>query len=146
MKIKKIGKKLDEYELIIRGDICKRTLCLMGTCLLFYTCLYDMDIIFLQNLHANILIIIISATFFNISMIYKNIYPLNEQRQRVVIFASGLSGLIAVFLSITFFTSNNERVMMEGYVNENLVIMIAGGLLMAIPIFYLIHKIRYKEL
>lgn len=62
-------KKLDEYELIMRGDIFKRTLLFMGICLLLYTFLFDMDIIFLHVVNANLLIIMAAVTFFSVSMI-----------------------------------------------------------------------------
>lgn len=139
-------KKLDEYELIMRGDIFKRTLLFMGICLLLYTFLFDMDIIFLHVVHANLLIIMAAVTFFSISMIHKNIYPLSENRQRFVMFSAGACGLIALVLSVVSVFDNKESLIMSGYMSEDFVVMILGALLILIPAYYLIHKMRYKEL
>ena len=138
-------KKLDEYELIMRGDIFKRTLLFVGICLLLYTFLFDMDIIFLHVVHANLLIIMAAVTFFSVSMIHKNIYPLSENRQRFVIFSAGVCGLIAVVLSTISASDSKESLIVSGYMSEDLVIMILGGLLILIPVYYVIHKIKDKE-
>jgi len=137
-------KKLDELQIIKRGNIFKHCLFTIIGLLLLYLLSLESDIVLMSQRNAIALIILIIVSMFCIEMICYGIYPLSEKRQRFIYLFMGLAGLFIIFISSRDVISNETRFIENDMLSDAGAGIIMGGLFLLILFAYIIKSIHSK--
>ncbi len=101
-------KKLDELQLLKRGNVFKHGLFILGGLVLFNAFLENNNIFVLNSKWSAQLIVLVTVAICGIEMICYDIYPLTENRQKLLIYFVGLFGIALIIISI--FEMLNEQI------------------------------------
>ena len=93
-------KKLDELQYIKRGNVFKHCLFTTICLLLINIALLEFDIAIASQRSTLVLIVLFVVSLLCIEMIYFEIYPLSEKRQKFLYIFAGLYGLAAIIASV----------------------------------------------
>jgi predicted acyltransferase len=138
-------KKLDELQYIKRGNIFKHCLfTVIGLLLLYYTVL-GFDIVIMSQRNAILLIIIFTVSLFCIEMIWNEIYPISEKRQKFLYFILGLFGFAVIILSAYEMITGKACFMEREIISDTGTGFIMGCLLFMIFAAYILRKITAKK-
>ena len=138
-------KKLDELQYIKRGNIFKHCLFTIVGLLMIYTAMLEFDIIIASHRNALILIIIFIVSLFCIEMIYYEIYPLSEKRQKFLYLFAGLLGLTIIIAMSYELISGETRFMESQMLSDAGAGIIMGVMFLMIPAAYLIRRVHNKS-
>ena len=137
-------KKLDELQIIKRGNIFKHCLFTIIGLLLLYLVLLESDIVLMSQRNAIALIILIVVSMFCVKMICYGIYPLSEKRQRFIYLFMGLAGLFIIIISSRDVISNETRFIENEMLSDAGAGIIMGGLILLIFFAYIIKSVHSK--
>ena len=137
-------KKLDELQIIKRGNIFKHCLFTIIGLLLLYLILLESDIVLMSQRNAITLIILIVVSMFCIEMICCDIYPLSEKRQRFIYLFMGLTGLLIISISSRDVISHETRFIENEMLSDTGAGIIMGGLFLSILFVYIIKSVHNK--
>jgi len=138
-------KKLDELQLIKRGNIFKHCLFAIIGLLLLYIAMIELDIVFLSHSNTLILMIIFVVSMFCIEMIHYEIYPLSEKRQRFAYLFAGLFGTAAIIASIYEMVSGAMGFIENDMLSDAGAGVLMGSLFLAILLAYVCKLISNKK-
>lgn len=129
-------KNLDELQLLKRGNIFKHGLFILVSLLLLNTLLYSYGIEWTTGKWGELTIILITIVICAIEFIYHDIYPLTENKQKYLIYISGLYGLTAIVICIYDMISKKTGIIVDGKVTSNTLGIIYGVLFIAVFVTY----------
>lgn len=133
-------KKLDELQLLKRGNVFKHGMfCLIGL-LLINTLLYSQGIEWASGKWAELTIILFTIVLCSIEFIYYDIYPLTENKQKHLIHFLGLFGLVALIACIYDLTIGNTGVIVDGKITESALGVIYGLMFISVFVVYKLKK------
>jgi len=138
-------KKLDELQLIKRGNVFKNCLFVLIGLLFLNIVMLESGMVFIDQRSAMVLMILSIVVLLSVQMIYYEIYPLSEKRQRAVYAVAGLFGLAAVVFSAVIMATGEAAFVENAMLSEIGSIMIMGGLFLTIPIAYFIRRVYNKR-
>jgi len=133
-------KKLDELQLLKRGNVFKHGLFLLGGLVLLNSFLANSNIILINEKWSSTLMVLVTVAVCGIEMIYYDIYPLTEKRQKFLIYFVGLFGIASIIISIYEMIkgqipfSSNKQVTDEG------IGIIFGCIFVSITVAYIIKS------
>ena len=134
-------KKLDELELIKRGNIFKHCLFTVIGLLFVHIAMMELNIILMSQRNAVVLIIIFIVSLFCIEMICYGIFPLSEKRQKFVYIIAGLCGVAAVIFTVIELLYGEEGFIVNEMLSDTGTVGVMGCLLFAILLAYVIKSI-----
>ncbi|HIQ76787.1 MAG TPA: hypothetical protein IAB79_04970 [Candidatus Faecousia excrementipullorum] len=119
-------KKLDELQLLKRGNIFKHGMfCLIGL-LLLNTLLYSQGIEWASGKWAELTIILFTIVLCSIEFILYDIYPLTENKQKHLIYFLGLFGFVALIACIYDLIVGKSGIVVDGKITETALGIIYG--------------------
>ena len=139
-------KKLDELELIKRGNIFKHCLFTVMGMLFLLLMTLQADIVLMSQRNALALIIIFISAMFVVEMIIYGIFPLSEKRQRFIYFFMGLAGVFLIAISARELITGEYRFIEDGMLSDAGAGVIMGGLFTLILIAYAIKCAYVKSI
>jgi hypothetical protein len=139
-------KNLDELQLIKRGNVFKHCLFTVIGLLLFYVLTLELDIVFMSQRNALILIILSVVALFCIEMICYDIYPLSEKRQKFLYFFEGIFGAVVVTVSIYEMVSGEAGFIENEMLTDEGAGVIMGGLFILILLAYIGKSVYNKKI
>jgi membrane protease YdiL (CAAX protease family) len=137
-------KKLDELQLIKRGNIFKHCLYTIIGLLIIYSLLLENGVVLTSHRNALVLIILFIVSMFCVEMIYHDIYPLSEKRQGVLYLFAGLAGLFVMIISARGLISGETRFTENEMLSDTGAGVIMGCLFLMIFLAYLVRIIFNK--
>jgi hypothetical protein len=144
-------KKLDELQLLKRGNIFKHGLLILGSLILLNSFLENNNIFVLNEKWSASLIVLVTVAICGIEMICFDIYPLTEKRQKLLIYFVGLFGVVSIIVSI--FEMLNEQVSFihNRQITDTGVGILFGGIFISITVAYIVKsyyntKQKYEDI
>ena len=136
-------KKLDELQLLKRGNIFKHGMfCLIGL-LLLNTLLYSQGIEWASGKWAELTIILFTIVLCSIEFILYDIYPLTENKQKHLIYFLGLFGFVALIDCIYDLIVGKSGIVVDGKITETALGIIYGLMFISVFVVYKLKK-RYN--
>ena len=93
-------KKLDELQLLRRGNVFKHGLFMLGGLVLLNAYLENSNLFVINERWSAPLIVLFTVAVCGIEMIWYDIYPITEKRQKRLVYFIGLYGIASIFISI----------------------------------------------
>ena len=133
-------KKLDELQLLKRGNVFKHGLLILGGLVLLNSFLANNNIFVINEKWSASLIVLVTVAICGIEMICYDIYPLTEKRQKLFVYFVGLFGIVSIIISI--FDMLNEQVSFihNSQITDTGVGLIFGGIFVSITIAYIVKS------
>lgn len=138
-------KKLDELELIKRGNIFKHCLFTVIGLLLINVTLLELDIIFMSQRNIMLCIIMFIVSLFCSEMILNDIYPIGEKRQRFIYVFFGLYGITLAVLSFYEAVILKYPLIEDGILSDTITYAIASIFSMSVGITYICRMLYNKK-
>lgn len=138
-------KKLDELQLLKRGNIFKHGLFLLIGLLLFNAFLYSYGIKWTSGKWDELTIVLFVIVWCSLEFIIYDIYPFSEKRQKYLIYFCGLFGVVALIACIYDLTIGNVAVLIDGKITESALGVVYSLMFIAIWIIYII-KTKYNAM
>ena len=136
-------KKLDELQLLKRGNIFKHGMfCLIGL-LLLNTLLYSQGIEWASGKWAELTIILFTIVLCSIEFILYDIYPLTENKQKHLIYFLGLFGFVALIACIYDLIVGKSGIVVDGKITETALGIIYWLMFISVVVVYKLKK-QYK--
>ena len=133
-------KKLDELQLLKRGNIFKHGMfCLIGL-LLLNTLLYSQGIEWASGKWAELTIILFTIVLCSIEFILYDIYPLTENKQKQLIYFLGLFGFVALIACIYDLIVGKSGIVVDGKITETALGIIYGLMFISVFVVYKLKK------
>ena len=133
-------KKLDELQLLKRGNIFKHGMfCLIGL-LLLNTLLYSQGIEWASGKWAELTIILFTIVLCSIEFILYDIYPLTEHKQKHLIYFLGLLGFVALIDCIYDLIVGKSGIVVDGKITETALGIIYGLMFISVFVVYKLKK------
>lgn len=133
-------KKLDELQLLKRGNIFKHGMfCLIGL-LLLNTLLYSQGIEWASGKWAELTIILFTIVLCSIEFILYDIYPLTENKQKHLIYFLGLFGFVALIAYIYDLIVGKSGIVVDGKITETALGIIYGLMFISVFVVYKLKK------
>ena len=133
-------KKLDELQLLKRGNIFKHGMfCLIGL-LLLNTLLYSQGIEWASGKWAELTIILFTIVLCSIEFILYDIYPLTENKQKHLIYFLGLFGFVALIDCIYDLIVGKSGIAVDGKITETALGIIYGLMFISVFVVYKLKK------
>lgn len=133
-------KKLDELQLLKRGNIFKHGMfCLIGL-LLLNTLLYSQGIEWASGKWAELTIILFTIVLCSIEFILYDIYPLTENKQKHLIYFLGLFGFVALIACIYDLIVVKSGIVVDGKITETALGIIYGLMFISVFVVYKLKK------
>lgn len=133
-------KKLDELQLLKRGNIFKHGMfCLIGL-LLLNTLLYSQGIEWASGQWAELTIILFTIVLCSIEFILYDIYPLTENKQKHLIYFLGLFGFVALIACIYDLIVGKSGIVVDGKITETALGIIYGLMFISVFVVYKLKK------
>ena len=133
-------KKLDELQLLKRGNIFKHGMfCLIGL-LLLNTALYSQGIEWASGKWAELTIILFTIVLCSIEFIFYDIYPLTENKQKHLIHFLGLFGFAAFIACIYDLAIGKTGIIVDGKITETALGIIYGLMFISVFVVYKLKK------
>lgn len=133
-------KKLDELQLLKRGNIFKHGMfCLIGL-LLLNTLLYSQGIEWASGKWAELTIILFTIVLCSIEFILYDIYPLTENMQKHLIYFLGLFGFVALIACIYDLIVGKSGIVVDGKITETTLGIIYGLMFISVFVVYKLKK------
>lgn len=133
-------KKLDELQLLKRGNIFKHGMfCLIGL-LLLNTLLYSQGIEWASGKWAELTIILFTIVLCSIEFILYDIYPLTENKQKHLIYFLGLFGFVALIACIYDLIVGKSGIVVDGKITETALEIIYGLMFISVFVVYKLKK------
>ena len=133
-------KKLDELQLLKRGNIFKHgMICLIGL-LLLNTLLYSQGIEWASGKWAELTIILFTIVLCSIEFILYDIYPLTENKQKHLIYFLGLFGFVALIDCIYDLIVGKSGIVVDGKITETALGIIYGLMFISVFVVYKLKK------
>jgi hypothetical protein len=139
-------KNLDELQLIKRGNVFKHCLFTVIGLLMLYVMALELDIVFMSQRNALVLIILFVVSLFCIEMICCDIYPLSEKRQKFLYFFEGIFGTVIVTVSIYEIVSGEAGFIENEMLTDAGAGVIMGGLFILILLAYIGKSVYNKKI
>lgn len=136
-------KNLDELQIIKRGNVFKHGLFIALGLLLINSALYAYGVEWAPDGFAELTIVIVTIVFCSIEFIYHDIYPLKIERQKYVIYLTGIYGIVSIAISVYDLIRSKNGIILNGRITESALSIIYGCLMIAILLAYLI-KTNYN--
>lgn len=138
--------KLDERQLLLRGNALKHVFILVIILLLVDAFLKDLEIVLVKGIWANILIIVISSCVCLNEMIINDSMNIEEKSERILVLLIGIGGLILFVWGIVDFVINPSKIILEGSLSKQGIEMLMAIAWSSILITYLLKKKKLKQL
>ena len=133
-------KKLDELQILKRGNIFKHGMfCLIGL-LLLNTLLYSQGIEWASGKWAELTIILFTIVLCSIEFILYDIYPLTENMQKHLIYFLGLFGFVALIACIYDLIVGKSGIVVDGKITETTLGIIYGLMFISVFVVYKLKK------
>lgn len=133
-------KKLDELQLLKRGNIFKHGMfCLIGL-LLLNTLLYSQGIEWASGKWAELTIILFTIVLCSIEFILYDIYPLTENKQKHLIYFLGLFGFVSLIDCIYDLIVGKSGIVVDGKITETALGIIYGLMFISVFVVYKLKK------
>lgn len=133
-------KKLDELQLLKRGNVFKHGLFLLGGLVLLNSFLTNNDILLINERWSPILMVLITVAACSIELISLDIYPLTQRRQRLLIYFVGLFGMLSIAISIYEMINSKIPFSINKQVTEEGLGIILGCIFISITLTYIIKS------
>ncbi|WP_040951391.1 hypothetical protein [Gorillibacterium massiliense] len=137
-------KKLDELQMLKRGNVFKHGLFLMGGLTLLNACLENNDIFILPDKWSALFIVLVTIAVCGIEMIIYEIYPLLEKRQKRLIYFIGLFGAASIIVSAIDMVNEHTPFIRNRQVTDTGTGILFGCAFLSIAAAYL-TKSKYQE-
>ena len=133
-------KKLDELQLLKRGNIFKHGMfCLIGL-LLLNTLLYSQGIEWASGKWAELTIILFTIVLCSIEFILYDIYPLTENKQKHLIYFFFFFGFVALIDCIYDLIVGKSGIVVDGKITETALGIIYGLMFISVFVVYKLKK------
>lgn len=133
-------KKLDELQLLKRGNIFKHGLFLLVGLLLANTLLYSYGIEWAAGKWAELTIILFVMVLCSIEFICYDIYPLSEKRQKYGIYFLGLFGIVSIMASVYDLAVEKVGIIADGKITASALGVVYGVMFIAVFLAYKFKK------
>lgn len=133
-------KKLDELQLLKRGNVFKHGLFILGGLTLLNAFLENNNIFVLNEAWSAPLIVLITVAVCSIEMIFYDIYPLTEKRQRYLIYFVGLFGIASIIISVYEILSRQIPFIENRQITDEGIGILFGCIFVSIPVAYIIKS------
>jgi hypothetical protein len=133
-------KKLDELQLLKRGNVFKHGLFILGGLVLLNAYLENNNIFVLNDRWAVPLIVLVTVAACAIEMICYDIYPLTEKRQKLLIYFVGLFGLASIIISVFEMLSGQISFIHNSQVTDEGIGILFGCTFVSITTAYIIKS------
>ncbi len=133
---------LDELQLLKRGNVFKHGLLTLIGLLLFNIGLSVNGFDWAQGKWAELSIILFTVILCSIELIYYDIYPLTENRQKHLINFCGLFGLVSILACLSDFYFENVKIIANGKITDSALGIIYGFMFIAVFVSY---KIKVRQ-
>jgi len=138
-------KKLDELELIKRGNIFKHSYFVTIGLLLLYYITLTLGFVFISQQNAILLIIFFIVSLFCIEMIYHDIYPLTEKRQKIIYYLLGLYGIAVLAAGVYDLVFGEANFVENRIISNSGTGIILGCISLSILIAYIFRSVYNKK-
>ena len=133
-------KKLDELQLLKRGNIFKHGMFFLIGLLLLNTLLYSQGIEWTSGKWAELTIILFTIVLCSIKFILYDIYPLTENKQKHLIYFLGLFGFVALIACIYDLIVGKSGIVVDGKITETALGIIYGLMFISVFVVYKLKK------
>ena len=133
-------KKLDELQLLKRGNIFKHGMFYLIGLLLLNTLLYSQGIEWASGKWAELTIILFTIVLCSIEFILYDIYPLTENMQKHLIYFLGLFGFVALIACIYDLIVGKSGIVVDGKITETTLGIIYGLMFISVFVVYKLKK------
>ena len=133
-------KKLDELQLLKRGNIFKHGMFFLIGLLLLNTLLYSQGIEWTSGKWAELTIILFTIVLCSIEFILYDIYPLTENKQKHLIYFLGLFGFVALIACIYDLIVGKSGIVVDGKITETALGIIYGLMFISVFVVYKLKK------
>ena len=133
-------KKLDELQLLKRGNIFKHGMFWLIGLLLLNTLLYSQGIEWASGKWAELTIILFTIVLCSIEFILYDIYPLTENKQKHLIYFLGLFGFVALIACIYDLIVGKSGIVVDGKITETALGIIYGLMFISVFVVYKLKK------
>lgn len=133
-------KKLDELQLLKRGNIFKHGMFFLIGLLLLNTLLYSQGIEWASGKWAELTIILFTIVLCSIEFILYDIYPLTENKQKHLIYFLGLFGFVALIACIYDLIVGKSGIVVDGKITETALGIIYGLMFISVFVVYKLKK------
>ena len=110
--------KLDERQLMIRGDIFMHGYFIIGALLILYAFILDAGLFEIEGVFSNIVILGISGTICVIEKIYRDVVDTSNIRMMILIIMLGVIGITSMVNGIMSAVSNGEILMSASMLSQ----------------------------
>jgi len=140
-------KKLDELQIIKRGNIFKHCFFTVLVLLMLYAAMLQLGVVLVQHQTGLILVALFSVSQFIIEMNLCDIYPLSEKRQRFLYYFIGLMGLFTVIVSAYGLVEGETGFIEDDLLSSSGAEIIMGCMFLVVFLVYIAKRIynRQKE-
>ena len=133
-------KKLDELQLLKRGNIFKHGMFFLIGLLLLNTLLYSQGIEWASGKWAELTIILFTVVLCSIEFILYDIYPLTENKQKHLIYFLCLFGFVALIDCIYDLIVGKSGIVVDGKITETALGIIYGLMFISVFVVYKLKK------
>ncbi len=137
-------KNLDERELQIRGGVALHTMLFGFALLLLVTMLDLLGLFYIEQPFGYLLVLLLMVAMLCMEMIYHEVYPIGEKRQRFLYYVLGAYGIIVLPICIMAY-KNGEVFFVEKTVTQNGVLAGMAVVYIAVCLFYIMRSRKSKQ-
>lgn len=140
-------RQLDERQLLIRGNIFKHGLFII-LMLIFCNSMLEthFDFAWATDSWSELTIILFTITVCFIEFIYYDIYPLTENRQKLLMRFFGLLGVVSIGVCIYEMIAENISAIVDGKLTTNILGVLYGCMFLSIFITYICKTLHNKKI
>lgn len=139
-------KKLDERQLLIRGNIFKHGFFIMTILIFCNSMLYTFySFEWTTGKWSELTIVLLTTTVCCVEFIYHDIYPITEKRQKHMIYFMGIFGVVSIGLCLYEMSADNIPAIADGKLTANLLGILYGFMFLTVFITYICKLIHNKK-
>lgn len=138
--------KLDERQLLLRGNALKHGFILIVILLLIDAFLKDLGIVLIEGMWGNILIIVISSCVCLNEMVINDSMNIEEKSERMLVLLLGIGGLILFVWGIIDLVIRPSKIILKGSLSKQGAEMFMAIAWSSVLITYLFKRKKLKQL
>ena len=138
--------EFDERQLWVRGNVFKHVVIIMAVLLLLDAFLKSSNIYWADEMYSNIIILMFATMVGSVEMIIQDVYLGKRNNHKIIIGLMGLSGTIALVMSIFELLSGKSKFLLNGQLTNVGSGVITDIFILTIVITYIVKSVYNKNL
>ncbi|MDF2821963.1 MAG: hypothetical protein K0R15_2411 [Clostridiales bacterium] len=134
--------KLDERHILVREDIYKHMVFVIGILLLLDFYLKELGVVWDSGKYSSIIILYISFTFGWIEMICRGVYLIAEKQHKSIVYIMGLIAVVFISKILKNVILDGDFIFVQGQLTKTGILLVRYLCMLLIPIILLI-KTKY---